>query len=445
MSGAFSKLGALRALPSKLPFKRPSLGRLNATGAAGPRRLIVFALAGTSLAGLVAVVAFSGRPPEFQSRDARMKEVDPLPGGLHSTPEQDALARKADSGRAQAALQRGVSFTPPMAPSQLVLPGPLQVDQPVLLASIPSHGEPVAVPAPRPAPPPLPAAMQAAFPVALPLAPAAPLPTELPPRPMKVAAPTADPAAQQAYTRAVQDLFQQWGGRAPRTDVILPPEREAPASDDVPSSRPSSAPSRVRDATSPLPVSSRSDAANILVPAGRMIYAHPVLQVSSDASSPVVLEADTGPIAGDRMIGSFGKQNDRLVIHINSVIHHGESIGAEGLVIAPDTMEAGVASGVDQHYLERFALPAAAAFVAGLGQAIAQTSNSVAVLSPLGGATTSTNLNIRRQLGVGAGAAAAQLGSVLNQSAPKGPTISLDANVAVGVMFLTNVTSHGTP
>ena len=430
MSGAFSKLGALRTLPSKLPFKRPSLGRFNATGAAGPRRLMVFALAGTSLAGLVAAVAFSGRPPEFQSRDARMKEMDPLPGGLHSTPEQDALALKADGGRAQAALQRGVCSGPPMSPSQRVLPRPLQVEQPVLPAS---------------APPPLPAAMHAAFPVALPLAPAAPLPTELPPRPIKVAAPAADPAAQQAYTRAVQDLFQQWGGRAPRTDVILPPEREAPASDDVPSSRPSSAPSRVRDVASPLPVSSRSDTANILVPAGRMIYAHPVLQVSSDASSPVVLEADTGPIAGDRMIGSFGKQNDRLVIHINSVIHHGESIGAEGLVVAPGTMEAGVASGVDQHYLERFALLAASAFVAGLGQAIAQTSNSVAVLSPLGGATTSTNLNIRQQLGVGAGVAAAQLGSVLNQSAPKGPTISLDANVAVGVMFLTNVTSHGAP
>ena len=103
-------------------------------------------------------------------------------------------------------------------------------------------------------------------------------------------------------------------------------------------------------------------------------------------------------------------------------------------------MEASGASGVDQHYLTRFALPAAAAFVQGLGAAIATTSNTTAVLSPLGGATTSTNLNIDQQLGVAAGAAAANLGSTLNAAAPKGPTITLDANVAVGVMFLSNVT-----
>ncbi|OYV49204.1 MAG: hypothetical protein B7X10_02120, partial [Burkholderiales bacterium 21-58-4] len=77
----------------------------------------------------------------------------------------------------------------------------------------------------------------------------------------------------------------------------------------------------------------------------------------------------------------------------------------------------------------------AAAFVQGLGNAIATTSNQVQVLSPLGGATTSTNLNFHQQLGVAAGVAAGQIGSTLDQDAPKGPTITLDANVAVGVML----------
>ena len=44
-------------------------------------------------------------------------------------PEQDALARKADDTRAGAALQKGVSFTPPMAPSVGVAPPPPQVEQ----------------------------------------------------------------------------------------------------------------------------------------------------------------------------------------------------------------------------------------------------------------------------------------------------------------------------
>ena len=180
----------------------------------------------------------------------------------------------------------------------------------------------------------------------------------------------------------------------------------------------------------------------LLIPAGRGVFAHPILAVNSDASSPVVLQADSGPIAGDRMIGTFAKQQERLVIHVSTIIHNGETIGVDGVVVAPDTMEAGVASNVDQHYLTRFLLPAAAAFVQGLGQAIATTSNTAAVLSPFGGATTTTHLNIDQQLGMAAGVAASQIGATLNQAAPRGPTVSLDANVAVGVMFLANVTAH---
>jgi len=187
-----------------------------------------------------------------------------------------------------------------------------------------------------------------------------------------------------------------------------------------------------------------ADPGEVLIPAGRGVYAHPILAVNSDASSPVVLQADTGPIAGDRMTGTFARQNDRLVIHVNMVVHEGQSIGVDGLVIAPDTMEASVASGVDEHYVSRIILPAAAAFVQGLGQAIATTSNTAAVISPFGGITTATNLNFQQQLGVAAGTAAGQIGSVLNQQAPKGPTVTLDANVAVGVMFLTPVVLHRT-
>jgi hypothetical protein len=44
-----------------------------------------------------------------------------------------------------------------------------------------------------------------------------------------------------------------------------------------------------------------------------------------------------------------------------------------------------------------------------------------------------------RQLGVGAGAAGANVGQTLQQSVPKGPTIILGANVGVAVMFLTDV------
>ena len=433
----------------------PAAPKLNASANAGPRRLAMLVLGGAGVAGLVAVVSLTGQREPVVSRDARMKAVDPLPGGLYTTPEQDALARKANDALAEAALKRGQSYTPPIAPSQLIGAAPLEVQEALPLP--PTRGEPIAIAPPAPAPQPV------RFLVPEPLRPAAPSPVQAArfvapvedmPRAITVAAPAAQQgdaqaqlAAQQAYNAAIRDLFSQWGGRLPRTDVILPPEdRDADTGQDPLRSRPVSsfpaANGRGREAAQTMPASTRSDEGRLLVPAGRGIYAHPVLAVSSDANAPVVFQADTGPLAGDRMIGTFARQEDRLVIHINQVIHNGEAIGVDGLVIAPGSMETSVASNVDQHYVARFVLPAAAAFVAGLGQAIAQTSNTAAVLSPFGGVTTTSRLNIQQQAGIAAGAAAAQVGSTLNEARPKGPTVTLEPNVAVGVMFLTNVTSR---
>jgi intracellular multiplication protein IcmE len=216
--------------------------------------------------------------------------------------------------------------------------------------------------------------------------------------------------------------------------VVLPPSTTQDAAYQSPASR--------AQAADPPPKSGGSNTTNpatVLIPAGRGIYAHPILALNSDETSPAIFQADSGPIAGDRLIGSFERQDERQIIHVNSIVHQGQTINCDGVVIAPDTMEASVATGVDEHYLSRVVLPAAAAFVQGLGQAIATTSNQVAVLSPLGGATTATNLNFRQQLGVAAGTAGAQVGTFLNQAAPKGPTVTLDANVGVGIMFLTDV------
>ena len=92
------------------------------------------------------------------------------------------------------------------------------------------------------------------------------------------------------------------------------------------------------------------------------------------------------------------------------------------------------------HYLERFAMPAAAAFIQGLGQAAAM-SNTVSSVSPYGTVTSQISpMSVSQQAWVGAGAAAQAVGKELTQTTPKGPTIYLEANIGVGVMFLSDVT-----
>ena len=421
----------------KLPsFRRGSRSLFTEAGRAGPRRLVVISCAGVSLVALAVALTLGGRhKPQF-SFDARMQQVNALPGGLHSTPEQDALAYRADTEQAQNAQKRGTSYTPPIAPSvtlqaafpEAEQPAPAAPEAPQAPAQPHFVGRPARVyPAAAVIPPP--PVIQPTPAVATGPAPAA-----------IAVAQQANDAQQQQINQGIKDLFSQWEGRPPRTDVVLTPTDTHNVSAENDNDPPPTQSRSRGSADNSADRLNGKEGGQVLVPAGRGIYAHPVLALSSDQVSPAVFQADSGPIAGDRMIGSFSRQNNRLIVRVSTIIHHGQPISAEGLVIAPDTMEASVASGVDQHYLTRFALPAAAAFVQGLGQAIETTSNTTAVLSPLGGATTTTSLNLPQQLGVAAGSAASNIGSTLNSAAPKGPTITLDANVSVGVMFLSNVT-----
>ena len=98
MSGAVSDaLAFLRRAP-----RLPSGGFFNASGRAGPRRLAVMVATVVAVLAIVVFVALSGRTVPTVSRDARLKAIDPLPGGLHSTPEQDALSLSVTDEQAAA-------------------------------------------------------------------------------------------------------------------------------------------------------------------------------------------------------------------------------------------------------------------------------------------------------------------------------------------------------
>ena len=411
----------------KLPFRGAAKAgaALNPAASAGPRRLAAIGLGGVAVFALVVAVALTGSRAPLKSQVARMPGVDPLPGGLHSNPQQDKLALRDAQERAAQAAQAGRSYTPPIAASEAVT-----VTRPVT-------SPPAAVAPVRPPLQVTPAAARAVVPARG--------------SPMVHQVAQTNGTGQQAdpYAGDIGDLLKRWGARGPRTEVVLPPT--APSDAELASTG-AAPPRRLgADSAAEIPVAASSSlaprlgagaAGRVLVPAGRGVFAHTVLAVNSDTGGPIVLETDTGPIAGDRMIGTFSRagSSELLVVRVNSVDHAGETLPADAIVIAPDTMQTAVASSVDQHYVSRFLLPAAAAFVQGLGQAIATTTNTNTILSPFGGAAYSTRLNLPQQLGVGAGVAAGQIGNALRQEAPTGPTINLAANVNVGVMFLTNLT-----
>ncbi len=401
-------------------------GLLSGAGRGGPSRLI--GLLGVIALAVFAVIFMSMRSDRFlpQSQVAKMKAGNLLPGGPQSTPAQDALLKADSQEKAHKAEEKHESYTPPM-------PG-----------SNPFNGHPpseVGVGAPEDAiaaakaDPPPPAVVPE------------PPPRYTPPehltsdkdvdgaRVEKIAAgdsveetgaAQAEAAHQQQRQTAIGDMLNSWNARPPQTTVVLEPAvlKEGSSGD------PAALTKNLGGAT----------AEKVLVPAGRFVYAHTILAVDSDTNGPIVLEADTGPIAGDRMIGTFSKSGlDRLIVRVESVQHRGKALEANGIVVAPDSMEEAVATSVDEHYIERFVLPAAAAFVQGLGTAVAM-GNSTTTVSPFGGTTqTFGPLTMKQEAMVAGGAAAQAVGNAMTSSIPKGPTVHLAANVSVAVMFLSNV------
>jgi len=408
-------------------------GRFNATGTAGPRRILVLAGIGGAVGAVLLALTLHRSTPDLVSHPGRLPAADPLPGGLNTTPYQDALTTRSNQEAAAKQRDAGESFTPQIAPSQSYADKSAKKTRALLTSPPPpepAKASPEAVPAS------LTTNDTAASPAAIRVA---------SPQDQNGGQARSGTQANDPYSAAIARMMGGWGSRPPRTEVILPPDQAEAQEDPRSRGGPRGAQQGSGDAApavaSPASAGSgRPSRGRVLIPAGRGVYAHSVLAANSDQNSPVVLEADSGPIAHARLIGSFSREDDRLVIRVTKMSYGGHDVGVDGIAVAPGTMEAGVASSVDQHYVARFALPAAAAFVAGLGQAFAQ-SNSTVVAGPLGGATAFQRLNLGQQLGVGAGVAGGRIGQALDQAAPRGPTAKLDVNSSVGIMFLSDVTA----
>lgn len=391
-------------------------GFFNQSGRGGPQRMIVIGGVVILMIGSLIAVRYMTSEPPRESRVIPLPKIKAEPGGTKSDAAQEALRLRHEQSGAEKATEKKESYTPTM-------PGSTAAAQqvPVEPALQFNDAEPVKAVIPEP-------------PKEIRIEPV-PKPVFTPPERNIVPPAHVQQISSQMddnTRRALLDMFNGYEGRPPRTEVVLTPALEA---GEAAAGRKAGETGGIAKAPSAPAIASK-----VLVPAGRGIYAHTIVAVDSDTGGPIILEADTGPLAGDRLIGNFAKsQGDRLVVYVHNVQHGTQSLDVKGIVIAPETMETSVASSVDEHYFERFVIPAGVAFVEGLGQAVA-LSNSTISSSPYGGTTQSFGpLKLQQEAEIAAGSAAQAVGQALNSSVPKGPTVKLAANAGVGVMFLSNV------
>lgn len=178
----------------------------------------------------------------------------------------------------------------------------------------------------------------------------------------------------------------------------------------------------------------------IIVPAGEIAYAQLLIEANSDVPGPVLAQIVSGPLAGSRVLGSFQKQDEYLVLNFNTLVTDGVSSRISAVALDPDTTLPGMATEVDHHYFMRIVLPMAAAFIEGVAEAGAKTTTTVVTVD--GAAVEDQEeADTNQQISLGIDKAGEELGDIIDEMKDDiEVTVIVHAGTPMGLLFLEEVT-----
>lgn len=180
---------------------------------------------------------------------------------------------------------------------------------------------------------------------------------------------------------------------------------------------------------------------DIIQPAGTIEYAQLITEANTDAPGPVLAQIMSGPLRGARILGSFNAHDNYLVLTFKTVVVDGVSYAADAMALDPSSANPGVVTEIDQRYFKRVVLPAAAAFIEGMGKAIAESGSTSVSVSGETVVQSDEELDTRQEALKGVEEAAGKVGDFLDKEASQTkPLIKVHAGTAVGILFLSPVT-----
>lgn len=244
-----------------------------------------------------------------------------------------------------------------------------------------------------------------------------------------------------AMAAQMESILATLEPRSPQTETVANPkfieqEREAAAAKE-----------RERQEQNGELVNEDGEPLEILLPAGTIEYAQLMTQANSDANGPILAQIVSGPLAGSRMLGSFQTEEEFLVLNFNQIVIDGISHPTSAVALDPNTANVGMVTDIDKRYFRRIILPAAAAFVEGLGGAIADSGTSTTTIN---GATSvsqtqTEDLDLEQELFAGVEEAANRVSDVLDEEGRNTqPLIIVDAGTPMGILFTQPVLEEDT-
>lgn len=187
-----------------------------------------------------------------------------------------------------------------------------------------------------------------------------------------------------------------------------------------------------------------------VVKAGDIMFAVLNTAVNSDEPGPVMATVVQGPYKGAKLIGSMQKTTalpgtngpTRVVLNFTtmSIPNATNSLSINAVAIDPDTARTALASDVDHHYLERYGSLFASAFLEGYGSAIEQSGSTVTNTIFGGSTQTYSDLSGIEEVAAGLGQVGQEWGSQLGEVLNRPNTITVNAGIGLGILFLSDAT-----
>ncbi|MFN3826303.1 MAG: DotG/IcmE/VirB10 family protein [Micavibrio sp.] len=180
---------------------------------------------------------------------------------------------------------------------------------------------------------------------------------------------------------------------------------------------------------------------DIIQPAGTIEYAQLITEANSDAPGPVLVQIMSGPLKGARMLGQFEVHERYLTLSFNTIVIDGVSYSVEAIALDPSSANPGVVTEIDQRYFSRVILPAAAAFVEGMGAAIAESGSTEVTVSGDTVTESTEDLDTREEIMKGVEEASSKVSEILDEQASSiERLVKVHAGTPVGVLFMQPVT-----
>jgi intracellular multiplication protein IcmE len=201
-------------------------------------------------------------------------------------------------------------------------------------------------------------------------------------------------------------------------------------------------------------VGAQADASNggtstkkVALKAGSILHAVVITSVNSDEAGPVLAQIVAGPYAGGRLIGKFelGKDAEKMTLTFSTLTMQNadKSYAITSFAIDPDTARTALASDVDNHYLSRYGMFAAASFLKGYSKALSTQGTTQTVNAGAAGVSTTTSypqMNTHDIAITALGEVGSEIAGSLKDGLKRPPTVTLNSGTEIGVLVMTDTT-----